>query len=630
MKQRLVTIRWRGTFPLPIDTLWRLLSDTDRINQALGLPPQTFGPAETAGGQPVMEAHGRYLGISAHWIELPFEWSIGRYFKSERVFSDTPFVDRIRTTNVFTPRTATETEVEVVVEIVPRGVAGWLGLHLFMGRVMVPRLVRVYERIVQNHLRDMENPYPNLPHSAVDERQLARVLERLRVAPVRPGLIDRLVTFVHDAEDREVVGTRPFVLADRWGVDRIEVLRLFLYATRASLFDLSWEVLCPNCRISKASFGTLSELTSQVHCETCNIEYGVDFDEYVEARFTINPGVREAAVFTFCLAGPANTRHIVGQMRVSPGQTRELPLQIDAGDYRLRMRRQPARGVLHVLGETGPAAGEVRWTGESFIPGEVCVGGGASALRATNAGEQESLLIVEKDAWGTQGASAALVTSLQEFRQLFSSEVLSPGMGVSVRNLTILFSDLKGSTRMYSDIGDSSAYARVRDHFVVLIEIIQRHRGALVKTIGDAVMAVFASAQDGIEAALDMLAGLEPLNQRYSNLPPLSIKLGLHRGPCLAINANDNLDYFGSTVNLAARVQGMSQGDDLVFTQVMMDDPGVRQTLESRGLEPEYFEATLSGYTEAFPLYRLTAKQGAAQETGLAAGRRAEQLPHGA
>jgi class 3 adenylate cyclase len=184
-------------------------------------------------------------------------------------------------------------------------------------------------------------------------------------------------------------------------------------------------------------------------------------------------------------------------------------------------------------------------------------------------------------------------------------------MGVSVRNMTVLFSDLKGSTRMYSDIGDSTAYARVRDHFDILVAIIQRHRGALVKTIGDAVMAVFLSARDGFEAALDMLEGLAPLNERYPDLPPLSIKLGIHRGPCLAINANDNLDYFGTTVNLAARVQGASRGDDLVFTQAMLDDPAVRQVLEQRNLDPDPFDAMLAGYAETFTLYRLLARAAA-------------------
>lgn len=607
MRERLVTVRWRGTFPVPLDDLWRLLSDTDRINRAVGLPPQTFQPSKMPGGQPVMEARGRYMGIPAHWVELPFEWSFGRWFRSERVFSDTLFVKVIRTTNIFTPHAPNETEVEMIVDVVPRGIFSGLLLRLAVGKMLVPQVARLYQQIIKNYLQAADDPFPRLPRTKADPNQLARAAVRLHEAPISRELIERLVTLIADADDREVVGARPFVLADRWNVDRIEVLRLFLYATRAGLLDLSWEVLCPNCRVSKATFGTLSSLQQQAHCETCNIEFDVNFDEYVEARFTVNPSIREAEVLTFCLAGPGNTRHVVGQLRIPAGKSEVLPMQLTTESYRLRLRGEPARAALRCVEGTGPDTAEIRWDGQTLEPAEVVVFGKACSLRLSNTSTQETLLIVEHDAWGTQGASAALVTSLQEFRHLFTSEVLAPGMGVSIRNMTVLFSDLKGSTRMYSDIGDSTAYARVRDHFDVLVAIIQRHRGALVKTIGDAVMAVFLSAQDGFEAALEMLDGMGPLNQRYAGLAPLTIKLGLHRGPCLAINANDNLDYFGTTVNLAARVQGASRGGDVVFTQAMVEDPTVRQLLQQRELMPEPFDAVLAGFTESFTLYRLDA-----------------------
>ena len=183
----------------------------------------------------------------------------------------------------------------------------------------------------------------------------------------------------------------------------------------------------------------------------------------------------------------------------------ELPMQLTPGNYRLRLRGEAARAALRCVEDSGPDMAEIRWDGTTLDPDEVIVYARSCSLRLHNTSDREAVLIVEHDAWGTQGASAALVTSFQEFRNLFSSEVLAPGMGVSIRNMTVLFSDLKGSTRMYSDIGDSLAYARVRDHFDVLVAIIQRHRGALVKTIGDAVMAVFLSAEDGFEAALEML-----------------------------------------------------------------------------------------------------------------------------
>jgi adenylate cyclase len=212
--------------------------------------------------------------------------------------------------------------------------------------------------------------------------------------------------------------------------------------------------------------------------------------------------------------------------------------------------------------------------------------------------------VLEQSAWSAQAASAALVTALAEFRQLFSSEVLAPGLGVSIRNLTFLFSDLKDSTAIYDTIGDSPAYARVRDHFDVMNRIIANWRGALVKTIGDAVMAVFPSVEDAIEASLEIQREFTAGEIALGN-PALKVKLGLHRGPCIAVNANDLLDYFGSTVNIAARVQAASVGGDIVVTHEVLSDPGVQRVIEREAPAIESFERELKGFTQAFTLYRL-------------------------
>lgn len=136
--------------------------------------------------------------------------------------------------------------------------------------------------------------------------------------------------------------------------------------------------------------------------------------------------------------------------------------------------------------------------------------------RGRNAGAQQRLLLVEQASWTAENASAALVTSLQEFRDLFSTEVLAPGLSLGIRNLAILFTDLKGSTAMYERIGDAPAFARVRDHFAVLTEAISAHEGALVKTIGDAVMAVFCSPAQAVAAACQDRGALRTLRRRHS------------------------------------------------------------------------------------------------------------------
>ena len=95
---------------------------------------------------------------------------------------------------------------------------------------------------------------------------------------------------------------------------------------------------------------------------------------------------------------------------------------------------------------------------------------------------------------------------------------------------------------------------------------IGRHHGGIVKTIGDAVMAVFSNCADACAAAQQMFEGIAAANKIFPDENQLVLKAGLHVGPCLAVNANERLDYFGTTVNLAARLADFSRGGELAVS----------------------------------------------------------------
>ena len=140
------------------------------------------------------------------------------------------------------------------------------------------------------------------------------------------------------------------------------------------------------------------------------------------------------------------------------------------------------------------------------------------------------------------------------FRELCPEQVLRPGDDVTIGQVSILFSDLKGSTALYAEIGDGTAYGLVRDHFAFMAERIRGHRGVLVKTMGDAVMAAFAEPADVLATALSVQRDVATFNAEYGPAA-LVVKFGMHRGECIAVNTAGVLDYFGTTVNIAARLQ---------------------------------------------------------------------------
>jgi class 3 adenylate cyclase len=218
-----------------------------------------------------------------------------------------------------------------------------------------------------------------------------------------------------------------------------------------------------------------------------------------------------------------------------------------------------------------------------------------------NAGSATRTFVLEERAWIADALTGDRLTALQDFRDLFSDQVLRPGDEVGIERVAILFSDLRGSTALYERIGDAAAYQRVREHFSYLTGLVRQHEGAVVKTIGDAVMAVFANPASAVEAALAMQAHIDELNA--TGAAPLVLKLGLHVGACIAVTLNDRLDYFGRTVNLAARLQGTSRGGDIVLSKEVAEEPEVAQLLAAHRLEPG--ETSLRGFAAPIGYVRV-------------------------
>ncbi|HMP40417.1 MAG TPA: DUF5939 domain-containing protein [Roseiflexaceae bacterium] len=595
--------------PASVEQLWPLISDTDRVNRMLGLPAfERTSPDE----QLVQTISGHYLGVPVTWREHPFEWIYEQYFSVRREFNPPLPISWLTTDTHLEALGDDTTRVTVNVHISGRNLLGSIAAPIIVGQQMLRDMRRVYRlfgQLAANAAASSNVSFPPLRRPSVQAGRMAIALERLRVAGVQPALIERLAEHIRTAEDPQVVKMRPFALADRWGEPRQHVLRLFLYATRAGLLDLEWDVICPSCRGPSIRTDTLAKLSHEAHCPSCDITYGLNFDESVELRFSVNPTIREAVDLAYCIGGPANTRHIAAQIGVEPAASRLLQIRLDPGHYRLRSRQMHAQAELTVAPDAAPAGAIVVFNpqGTTVVPDQVAPG--IVSLRLDNPGTSRTLIVIEDTTWSSQAASAALVTSLDEFRQLFSSEVLAPGLGLSIRNLTFLFSDLKDSTAIYDRLGNSPAYARVRDHFEILRSVIARHDGTLVKTIGDAVMAVFIRSDQAIEAAIEIQRIFTEGEIARGN-PALKVKLGLHRGPCIAVNANDLLDYFGSTVNVAARVQSESIGGDIVVTDELLSDPIVRQIVDTATTQLDTFERMLKGITQRYTLHRLWVYQG--------------------
>jgi class 3 adenylate cyclase len=599
----IVPFRFRRTviLDMPAEDVWKIISNTGMANRLTGLPPMQF--AVTNGD---LYTSLKIGSLKLTWLEKPYEWVEQKFLAGERVPNNVPAIKSGVLSYKVEPLGTQRTRVRLMLEIFPKDILGWLVLPVAVQFGIINSIKNVLIKVAKAYPQQTDHAdiFAGMNKPKVNQKQLEQGFTRLLATNFDPKLIEKLKYHICNASDVMVAKMRPYAFAEQWGTPRQETARLFLQATRAGLLDLSWEVLCPNCRVTKGTFARLSELSKKAHCETCNLEFDANFDQYVELQFTVSPQIRNADLRSYCLSGPFMTPHVLAQLRIVPGETRDISMMLEAGEYRLRMRPSTAKMKIHALAnpETPTRKIEIIFKGEEFTPSEVFVSADEANFSLQNQSDKEILVMLERGAWGRAGLSAAEVTTMQDFRDLFSSQVLTPGIGVEIRNLTFLFTDLKDSTAMYEKVGDSSAYSLVRDHFGVMGSVITKHNGAIVKTIGDAVMAVFSDPADAVQACLQIRSDIHKLNDQLGE-QKLIIKMGLHCGACIAITANDIIDYFGSTVNIAARVQGRSIGGDIVMSSNVLESGGVCDLLTD--FPCEQFETNLKGLSGKFTLFRV-------------------------
>ena len=226
-------------------------------------------------------------------------------------------------------------------------------------------------------------------------------------------------------------------------------------------------------------------------------------------------------------------------------------------------------------------------------------------IRLINETDQAQTVELMRTTWSDQAATAADVTTLQVFRDLFSSEVLRAGEEISVGATTLMFTDLRNSTKLYREIGDAPAFGRVREHFEILEQAVAAEGGSIVKTMGDAIMAAFRSPISAVRAIWTVQRQIAERGD-----PPLSLKVGIHQGPCIVVNLNDRLDYFGSTVNIAARLPNFSAGGEVVFSEPIHNDQEVIEFLEKNAPPNSLtrFQGEIRGYDESMLLWRIRIK----------------------
>lgn len=591
---------------LPISQikLWDLLSNTEHLNRTLGLPVVEYDLPFIDPSNLYRIANTKALGlIELRWKENFFEWVKPDNYSIFREFDKGPF-----------------TSFQSIIKLIPteKGTIVRIAININYKEDWASPLAKTIQKNGTNNLIAYCNSYykliqenksdelPTKHSNRINKSILEKHIENLKSkTPIDSELIDNLKNHLINASDELVIHMRPFALTDSWNTNRHKTLKLFLYATCEGLLNLKWELLCPNCRVSKKEFDSLKKLSSQFHCDLCGIDYEADLDRYTEAKFSVNQEVRFAKNDIYCIGSPSNFPHILAQQYINPGEKKTLTIHLENNLFRIRTIKYNQISKLNPIQSDSTNVIDLTYTKEGWTPKEQSFKPGKNTITIFNGTNQVIVYVIEKVEWNNQIASAFYISTMQEFRNLFGSEVLSQNTQISIQNLSILFTDLKKSTLLYESIGDAPAYSQVQKHFDYLTNIISKNNGSIVKTIGDAIMAVFPSKRDALKAGIEIQSNINEFNSINKLEPQIVIKLGIHSGPAIAVNANEVLDYFGRTINIASRIQKESEGGDIIISKEILNDLDIEQLLKNYKFEITDLEAQLKDIEGTFKLCRI-------------------------
>lgn len=456
----------------------------------------------------------------------------------------------------------------------------------------------------------------------------------------RPETVNRFARFLQEAPEEALFRTSPMHFAADAGVSENEAVDLFLRATHAGIMEFTWGVLCPACGSFLTTPAALRSLQRERPCQMCRMSIKTE-DDNMEVAFSVAPSTRRirfhqpegldlrrdllALMFSQSRTIPEPIQRIVGDsvldsVALPAGGVHRFTAKIEAGKtYFLAVPLHHVYCELEAVAEGGVSTVNAELMDDRMLPGHVKVNAGEVSVTLHNRTSSTVRVALVKfwiskseivcDVGGMPPpvpfrrylSGKRLVTN-QTFRELFRAESIPSEGGLEFKSLTVLFTDLKGSTEMYERIGDFRAYGLVREHFGVLQDIIADRGGSLVKTIGDAVMASFAEPMPALEAATAMTREVRRVSREGAHL---QLKVGLHTGPCIAVELNERLDYFGQTVNVAARVQGVAGADEIAITEPVYTAPGAEDVIRAAALSATRERALLKGVEGETTVYRL-------------------------
>lgn len=557
--------------------LWIFLNDTERIRRNLGMPPQNAKFIPKTGGGSTVKVAIKKMGMNIEFYDMPPYWD-GKTFRSEEIHIKGPLKYLSNKISIEEVR-----EGKIRVFITMKYSANFF-MRMILDRMMLKPALLGMKAYILGHVDVINNLSVNhfffendLQTYQKDEEVYNKILRKMKDHPQKE-ITESVASFIATVGEENLFRIRPYEIATFYGFDKFKTLEYFLLANNEGVFEMSWDLLCPRCEGRRDNVSSLSEIDNKAHCDMCNIAYDVDYASNIELSFRPHPSIRKITNERFCFGGPVNTPHVLVQSMIDPASIekpfiKEIDVSLEEGEYKIKAEKITSNIELTV--EKG---GEKELTVELVEPDfkrKVVVDENFK-LTFKNTEDYWHRISITYKSRSPFIATADTILSLPAFRNIYGTEPLSVGVNLSVSNVALVFTDVGGSTELYQKVGDSKAFSFIKKHFDIIEEVLKKYNGGLVKTIGDATMSCFYNIENALAFSLE---ARQKVIEYFAD-KGLTIKIGINQGPCIAMNLNDKLDYFGSTVNVAARLEQNSDANKISLLEELLHSNELRDKIK--------------------------------------------------
>ncbi|MFO0727294.1 MAG: protein kinase [Myxococcota bacterium] len=559
--------------------IWANVSNTERLNKAIGLPAVEWSFMPSGDGSVQLFGSSTQVGMKTSWREHPYEWIEGQKLGVLREYSEGPLEWYVSAVSL-TPLPGGGTTLTHRLWLKPRNIlahaAAWAeAKHRLRGK-----LERVYRRIADHAFFTDDtarpDPFEAEREASSDERRRTRErLDGLKEQGVGEAARTALERLLLRGPDQEVARIRPIPLARLAKVPEREMIDACLIGAKLGLLVPLWDVICPTCKIPSAIEKSLEAIETHAFCPACSASFGVDLSRSVELIFKADPSLRSADLRTYCIGGPAHSPHAAVQLVLQEGEAISFELALEEGRYLLRTTREDWALELSIAPGAALSALSLHLEpgGPSRTPAALRAGAQKISLENHCGGERVfrlERLVSREDAFSAADASAHPL-----FRQLFPEQRLKSGVAISMESITLLLTDVHRPELLYDSLGEVEMLGLLHQHLRRVAALVEAGGGSVLKAQSHGLVAAFAKVDDAVAVGMKLVAP-----GKGAAVPVIA---AVHRGPAMAATVGERLDYFGRIVTHLPALLEVATPERLIVSEEVAEVSGIEARWEQAG-----------------------------------------------